>query len=110
MPLNFPDIKGSLLSSTKIWAAALLVTALTLIIYLPALQNDFVNWDDDKYVYENEHIRFLDFKLLKWSFGFHILNWHPFTLLSHSIDYALWGLNPIGHPFHVLSLTDSIHL
>ena len=97
MPLNFSDIKGSLLSSTKIWAAALLVTALTLIIYLPALQNDFVNWDDDKYVYENEHIRFLDFKLLKWSFGFHILNWHPLTLLSHSIDYALWGLNPIGH-------------
>jgi len=97
VPLNFPDIKGSLLSSTKIWAAALLVTALTLIIYLPALQNDFVNWDDDKYVYENEHIRFLDFKLLKWSFGFHILNWHPLTLLSHSIDYALWGLNPIGH-------------
>ena len=97
MLLNFLHKKWGPFSSTTVWAAALLVTALTLIIYLPALQNDFVNWDDNKYVYENEHIRSLDFKLLKWSFGFHILNWHPLTLLSHSIDYALWGLNPIGH-------------
>jgi len=100
--LKFSDIKGSPSSITRVWAAALWVTVLTLYIYLPALQNDFVNWDDDKYVYENEHIRSLDFKLLKWSSGFHILNWHPLTFISHSIDYALWGLNPIGH--HLTSI------
>jgi len=95
--LNFPNVKGRALSSPMVWVAALLVASLTLIIYLPALQNDFVNWDDDKYVYENEHIHSLDFKLLKWSFGFHMSNWHPLTFISHAIDYALWGLNPIGH-------------
>ncbi len=100
MLLNFLHIKEGTFSSTKVWATAFWIAALTLIIYLPALQNDFVNWDDDKYVYENEHIRSIDFKLLKWSFGFQILNWHPLTLLSHSIDYALWGLNPIGHHFN----------
>jgi tetratricopeptide (TPR) repeat protein len=100
--LNSPNIKSSPFSSSRVWAVALWITALTLFIYLPALHNDFVNWDDDKYVYENENILSLDLKLLKWSFGFHLLNWHPLTLISHSIDYALWGLNPIGH--HLISI------
>ena len=102
MLLDFPKIKEKPFSNTKVWATVFWIAAFTLIVYLPALQNDFVNWDDDKYVYENEHIRSLDFKFLKWSFGFHILNWHPLTLLSHSIDYALWGLNPIGH--HLMNI------
>jgi len=95
--LNFSKIKLVPFSNRRIWVAALLVSISTLILYLPSIQNDFVNWDDDRYVYENEHIRSLDYKFLKWSFGFHISNWHPLTLISHSVDYALWGLNPIGH-------------
>jgi len=95
--LDFLKTNEKPLLNTKVWATALWIAAFALIVYLPALQCDFVNWDDDKYVYENEHIRSLDFEFLKWSFGFHILNWHPLTLLSHSVDYALWGLNPIGH-------------
>lgn len=97
MFLDFLKTNEKPLLNTKVWATALWIAAFALIVYLPALQCDFVNWDDDKYVYENEHIRSLDFEFLKWSFGFHILNWHPITLLSHSVDYALWGLNPIGH-------------
>lgn len=84
-------------SALKIWAVALLIALLTLIIYLPALKNDFVNWDDDKYVYENPYIRSLDLQFLKWIFGFNVLNWHPLTWLSYSIDYALWGLHPMGY-------------
>jgi hypothetical protein len=95
-------IKTQPLSSATVWSTALLIAVLTLIIYLPASQNDFVNWDDDKYVYENEHIRSLDFKFLKWSFGLHMLNWHPLTSISHAIDYSLWGLNPKGH--HLTSI------
>jgi hypothetical protein len=29
--------------------------------------------------------------------AYHASNWHPLTWLSHGIDYALWGLNPMGH-------------
>lgn len=97
MFLDFPKTNEKPFLNTKVWATALWIAVFTLIVYLPALQCDFVNWDDDKYVYENEHIRSLDFKFLKWSFGFHILNWHPLTLISHSVDYALWELNPTGH-------------
>ena len=23
--------------------------------------------------------------------------WHPLTYLSHALDFAVWGLNPMGH-------------
>ena len=83
--------------------AALFVALITFLVYLPALQNDFVNWDDPDYVYENEDIRSIDFRSLKWMFStFHMQNWHPLTWLSHAVDYAIWGLNPMGH--HLTSI------
>ena len=52
----------------KIPAAALavLTTLITFAVYIPALQNGFVNWDDPVYVYENLRIRSIDFEFLKW--------------------------------------------
>jgi|MudIll2142460700_1097286.scaffolds.fasta_scaffold1969015_2 hypothetical protein len=38
------------------------IAFLTFLIYLPALQNDFVNWDDPEYVIENPYIRSLNVK------------------------------------------------
>jgi Tfp pilus assembly protein PilF len=86
------------LNKRKFYVLVLLIALLTILIYVPALDNDFVNWDDHDYVYENLHIRSLDFEFLKWIFStFHMQNWHPLTWFSHGIDYALWGLNPMGH-------------
>jgi tetratricopeptide (TPR) repeat protein len=80
-----------------------LVSFITILLFLPALQNDFVNWDDNEYVYENTHIRSLDLKSIQWMFtSFHAANWHPLTWLSHTADYAMWGLNPLGH--HLTSI------
>ena len=87
----------------KIWAVAFLVALLTILVYLPALQNGFVNWDDPQYIYENPEIKSIDFKSLKWMFTtFDVSNWHPLTWLSHAVDYAIWGLNPMGH--HLTSI------
>jgi hypothetical protein len=87
----------------RVLAVAFLVALLTLLVYLPALQNDFVNWDDHLYIYENPHIRSIDSEFFKWIFTtFHASNWHPLTWLSHAIDYAIWGLNPMGH--HLTSI------
>lgn len=74
------------------------VAAVTFMIFLPSLWNGFVNWDDGDYVYKNYFIRSLDIQLLKTAFAeFHYANWHPLTWLSHALDYAIWGLNPLGH-------------
>lgn len=74
------------------------VGAVTCIVYLPALQNQFVILDDNAYVLDNPYIRTFNLKLLHWAFfNFYAANWHPLTWLSHAFDYAVWGLNPFGH-------------
>ena len=74
------------------------VSLLTFAIYLFSLRNDFVGYDDNTYVLNNPHIRSFDFNLFKWAFfDFYAANWHPLTWISHALDYAVWGLDPMGH-------------
>jgi hypothetical protein len=73
------------------------IALITFLVYLGALHNTFA-WDDRAYVLGNPHIRSLDVTLLKWAFlDFYSANWHPLTWMTHALDYALWGLNPLGH-------------
>jgi protein O-mannosyl-transferase len=82
---------------------AILIGLLTFIIYLPALRNKLVNWDDDLYVTENFHIRSLNTSFFRWAFfSFYGSNWHPITWISHALDYAVWRSNPVGH--HLTSI------
>jgi hypothetical protein len=84
--------------------ALLLIATLTVAIYWPLLQNDFIDFDDDVYVTGNMMIRQgLTLKGFLWAFTtFHAGNWHPLTWLSHMLDVELFGLNPVGH--HATSL------
>jgi len=84
------------IKNTKYLLAGL-VSLITLLVYLPSLWNDFL-WDDEVYVTDNIIIRSFNLDLIKSVFfEFHASNWHPLTWISHAIDYAIWGLNPIGH-------------
>jgi hypothetical protein len=70
-----------------------------LAVFLPALRNGFVNWDDNSFVYQNPNIRTMGREFWKWALQYHVGNWCPLTWVSHALDYALWGLNPSGHHF-----------
>ena len=97
---NYPARKSSL---SIIGACGLIIFLITGLIYTPAINNGFVNWDDNLYVYENSYIYSLNLHSLYWMLtSFHATNWHPLTWLSHAIDYAVWGLNPFGH--HLTSI------
>ncbi len=77
---------------------AVAIALLSFAVYLPALQNDFLNWDDNVYIVENSFIRSFNATLFKGAFlQFTASNWHPLTWISHALDYAVWGLNPLGH-------------
>jgi hypothetical protein len=96
------DSKNNIAKKGK-WFVALAILILTVLVYLPVIQNDFVNWDDPEYVYENRNIQVLGLQSLKWMLTtFHAANWHPVTWFSHALDHALWGLNPMGH--HLTSI------
>ncbi len=86
-----------LLNNKRSLILAFLVCIITILVYLPALQNDFVNWDDDVYVYKNIFIQSIDPGFLKWMFSFEDAMWVPLTKLSHALNYAVWGLDPMGH-------------
>jgi protein O-mannosyl-transferase len=81
-----------------IYYLAAAVALITFAVYLETLKNGFVNWDDVDYVLLNNHIRSINLSFLKWAFlSFYAWNWHPLTWISHALDYAMWGLNPLGH-------------
>jgi protein O-mannosyl-transferase len=71
----------------------------TLVLYYPALQNGFVNYDDPAYVTSNFHIQQgLTHRSLAWAFTSTAeANWHPLTWLSHMLDVQLFGMGPAGH-------------
>jgi len=65
------------------------------------LGHQFVNYDDNLYVYENPEVtRGLTLQGIIWAFT-HVRcsNWHPLTWISHMLDCQLYGLNPGGHHF-----------
>lgn len=79
------------------------ILALVFVVFLPSLGNDFVNWDDPKYVLNNDIIKDLSGKGIKGMFSsFYGSNYHPLTALSNAIEYKLFGLNP--KPFHFFNL------
>src|SRR5213083_2275475 len=88
---------------TTEWLVPLLVALVTLTAFLPALQNQFVNWDDDKNFLENPHYRGLAGTHLHWMWTtFHIGHYAPLTWMTLGLDYLLWGMNPFG--YHLTSL------
>ncbi|MSR61465.1 MAG: tetratricopeptide repeat protein [Planctomycetes bacterium] len=69
-----------------LWAA-LLLAALTFVLYLPVGGFEFLNFDDPDYVTANPVIaRGLSAEGLRWAFGFHAANWHPLTWVSLMAD------------------------
>ncbi|MDO8446221.1 MAG: tetratricopeptide repeat protein [Deltaproteobacteria bacterium] len=84
--------------SNKNLTLPFLIALVTFITYLPALNNDFVNWDDPTYVYENPHLQLLNLDFIEWAFSsVYFSNWHPLTMISYALDYSIWGLNPFGY-------------
>jgi tetratricopeptide (TPR) repeat protein len=83
------------------WQAAAVclgLAALTFAVFGQTLWHDFINYDDNGYVYANPVVaRGLTLQGLAWAFSFHEDNWHPLTWLSHELDCQCYGLRPGGH-------------
>lgn len=84
-----------------IWLVPALLALLTLLVFWPATNNGFVNYDDPGYITKNAWVqKGLTLDNVKWAFTTgHFSNWHPLTWLSHMLDWQLFGENPKGHHF-----------
>jgi tetratricopeptide (TPR) repeat protein len=81
------------------------ILALTAALYFPSsLENGFTRyWDDETIVVQNEDIRSLSWEHLSNMFTRSYYDMYcPVKILSHTLDYQLFELNPTG--YHLMSL------
>jgi tetratricopeptide (TPR) repeat protein len=81
----------------------LFILPVVFVAFSPILDNGFTNWDDPDLITENPLIRTLSLENIKTMFtSFYFGNYQPLHLLSYSVEYHFWKLNPVG--YHSVSL------
>ena len=67
------------------------IVLLTVLLYFPLFNNDFLKtWDDNRYILENENIQHLTFQNIAHLFSLYFDgHYHPLTLLSLALDYQV---------------------
>ena len=88
-------------NSKKKIIVCLCLTLITGAVFGVSVTYDFVNYDDPHYVTDNRLVQSgMSVKGVFRAFTTTLQkHWHPLTLLSHMLDYQLFGLNPAGHHF-----------
>jgi tetratricopeptide (TPR) repeat protein len=82
--------------------ACLFLVAITLVAYRGVCGNEFLNYDDNLYVWENKHLiqEGLSWPGIRWAWtDFTCSMWNPLTRMSFLLDHALYGMNPWGYHF-----------
>lgn len=73
--------------------------------YSPILSSDFLNWDDDVHLLENEAVRSLDLEHIKLIFSQTINGtYNPLTIFSFALEYHFFGYNSFVYHFDNLLL------
>jgi tetratricopeptide (TPR) repeat protein len=77
----------------------LMLIILTLGVYWPVQDYEFLNYDDNLYVTDNYLTQSgLTYQWIVKTFkDTHIGHWHPLTLMSHMLDWQLYRENSRGH-------------
>ncbi|HET9300037.1 MAG TPA: tetratricopeptide repeat protein [Candidatus Polarisedimenticolaceae bacterium] len=80
-----------------------LVGLAALAVFLPSLQNGFVDWDDAKNLLDNLAYRGLGPDQLRWMWTtFHLGPYQPLSWMTYGLDYLIWGMRPLG--YHLTSV------
>jgi len=82
-----------------LWLGLILV--ITMIAYLPVLQNNSFVWDDEGYITNNPLVLSFD---LKGIFSANVMgNYHPVTVFVLALEHLVFGMNAEAyHIFHLL--------
>lgn len=78
------------------------ILVLTVFVFSTSINNNFTNFDDEKYVTANDYIKELSVNRIKEIFKLYTIDELPITYLSFAIDYHFVGLNPLW--YHIENL------
>ncbi len=89
------------------WISHLAVPAVlalvSFVVFVPALEGGFLNWDDDQNFVDNPNYRGLGASQLRWMFTTFLMGHYiPLTWMTLGLDYVVWGMNPVG--YHLTNL------
>src|SRR5215831_4346300 len=91
------EITGPLFSSRRsAFIFALVLTAVTILVYRPAWNGGFL-WDDDVYITNNELLTAPDGLRRIWFSLDSPSQYFPLVYTTFRFEHALWGLNPTGY-------------
>ena len=90
------------------WPWFLLLAVITAVCFFPMMKNTFTNWDDEFYVVNNALLRGPD-----WAGIFSkqvVSNYHPLTILSLALNYAIsgtqaWSYLALNLLLHIINVT-----
>jgi tetratricopeptide (TPR) repeat protein len=86
-------------SKTKWLDIAVLITAV-IVAYFKVFHAGFMNWDDGDLVLHNPDIRSINgHTIYAWSSQFYLGNYHPLTLFSYALDFAMGKTQPFIYHF-----------
>jgi tetratricopeptide (TPR) repeat protein len=92
-------------SRARAWVVVLgaIVALLAIAVFLPVVNNGFVDWDDEKNITENLHFQGWGGPYFRWAWTTFLLGvYQPLGWLLFELEYLGWGLNPRG--YHAVSL------
>jgi tetratricopeptide (TPR) repeat protein len=94
-----PKAKSS--TRRQVLGVCFFLVVITWLVFGQTVRYDFVNYDDNEYVYANPAITsgLTPHGIIYAFSGSHARNWHPLTTLSHMLDCQLWGVRAGGHHF-----------
>ena len=93
------DRKSSVSNLRRDVLVCLLLVIAIIVPYRQVKNCNFIDFDDDKYITENAHVKAgLTKESIKWALTeTHAGNWHPLTWMSHMLDVQLFGMNAGRH-------------
>ena len=92
-------MRSAAIRNNEAGAVCIFLALAVLAVFGQTAHFDFVNYDDDRNVYQNPIVeKGLSVQAAGWAFTrAQDANWVPLTTLSHMMDCQFFGLNPRGH-------------
>jgi tetratricopeptide (TPR) repeat protein len=82
-----------------LWQLPLCIAVITFLCYSYSLHNQFTNWDDERFITDNNFIRSFSSDNVKAMLLHDVTNdyYNPITILSYAINYHFAGLSPFQY-------------
>ncbi|MCD6013294.1 MAG: transrane and repeat-containing protein [Flavipsychrobacter sp.] len=91
-------------NSVLLWGLAAAIAIITLVCFWPVRENGFMNWDDNAYIFENDHLSRPLSEAIVYFFQphYYLGSYTPVTMVVYALEYHVAGMDAAF--FHTVQL------